>query len=195
MAITATNILMGPATLYWGAFGATEPADSAITSAPNSGVWTDVGGTADGTSVLLEVDLTYTDIGVDQLVDPVGARLTKRMIQLTAALSETTLSNMLLAQNQLGTITTNSGNSTYDPATANSASQPTYTALILDGWAPITGTSETSCKRRIIVRKCLSSSKIALEYEKGKPALFNTTWTAYYVSSSIAPYHIVDQTT
>ena len=136
MAITPFNICQGPATLYTGLFGATEPADSAVATAPNSSVWTDVGGIMDGSSVLLEVDLTYTDQGVDQLVDAVGARLTKRTVQITAALEELTLQNMLLAQNQLGTITTASGYSTYDPSTATSATQPSYTALII-GYRPI----------------------------------------------------------
>jgi hypothetical protein len=185
---------MGPATLYWGAFGSTEPLDSAVTSPPNSAVWTDVGSIADGTSVLLEVGLSYTDIGVDQLVDMVGSRLTKRSIQVTASLTETTLANWNLAMNQLTTSTAYSGYSTLDPVTATSASQPTYTALIIDGWAPTTGTSETSCRRRIIVRKCISASKLDQEFEKSKPATFSTTWTAYYVSSGIAPFHICDQT-
>ena len=193
MAITPFNICQGPATLYTGLFGATEPADSAVGSAPSSSVWTDVGGIMDGSSVLLEVDLTYTDQGVDQLVDAVGARLTKRTVQLTAALEELTLQNMLLAQNQLGTITTASGYSTYDPSTATSATQPSYTALIIDGWAP-TLPAGTAMRRRIILRKALSSSKLDLEYEKSKPGVFNCTWTGYYVSATVPMWHVVDQT-
>jgi hypothetical protein len=187
------NICQGPATLHTGLFGATEPADSAVASPPSSSVWTDVGGIMDGSSVLLEVDLTYTDQGVDQLVDAVGARLTKRTVQLTAALEELTLQNMLLAQNQLGTITTASGYSTYDPSTATSATQPSYTALIIDGWAP-TLSAGTAMRRRIILRKALSSSKLDLEYEKSKPGVFNTTWTGYYVSSTVPMWHVIDQT-
>jgi hypothetical protein len=194
IAITPTNICMGPATLYWGAFGSAEPLDSQVTSPPSSSVWTDVGAIADGTSVLLEVGLTYTDIAVEQLVDNVAARLTKRSIQVTASLTETTLANWNLAMNQLTTSTAFTGYSTLDPVTTSSATQPTYTALIIDGWAPTTGTSETSCRRRIIVRKCLSASKLDQEFEKSKPATFATTWTAYYVSNSIPPFHIVDQT-
>ena len=183
---------MGPATLYTAPFGSTEPAWSAIQSAPAS-PWTDVGGTADGTSILLEVEHTYTDISVEQLMDPVGARLSKRVIQVTASLEEATLTNMTLAMNQLTTITAGAGYSVLDPQTTLTSSQPNYTALIIDGWAPTTGTSEVQCRRRMIIRKCLSSSKVDLEYEKTKPVLFNTTWSAYYVSSSVAPFEIVDQ--
>jgi hypothetical protein len=184
---------MGPATVYVGAFGATEPVDSAFATPPSSTYWTDVGGTADGTSVLMETDLTYTDLAVDQLIDSVGARLTKRMVQLTAALAETTLANMNIAMNQLLSISAQSTYSTGDPQTTSSATQPTYTALILDGWAPTLNTG-AAARRRIILRKCLSASKLALEYEKAKPAVYNTVWTAYFVSSSIALFHITDQT-
>ena len=58
-------------------------------------------------------------------------------------------------------------------------------AILIDGWAPTTGTTEvTECRRRMIVRKCLSTSKVDLEYEKTKPVPVNTTWTGYWVSSS-----------
>jgi len=188
------NICQGPAEVYWGVYGSTEPSPTAITSPPNSAIWTDVGGIADGTSVLLEVDLTYTEQGVEQLVDAVGARLTKRVTQLTMALGEATLQNIQLAQNQLATISVNSGYSQLSPITASSATQPTYTALIIDGWAPTTGLTESSARRRIILRKCLSSSKLDFEYEKTKPNVFNTTWAGYWVSSSVPPYDIFDQT-
>lgn len=194
MAITASNIAMGAATVYWAPFGSTEPAYTAITSPPNSAVWTDVGGTADGSSILLEVEHSLTDIRVEQLVDPVGARVSKRVIQVTASLEEGTLANMNLAMNQLTTISPGSGYTVLDPLTAVTAFQPTYMAIMIDGWAPTTGTSENECKRRMIIRKCLSSSKVDLEYEKTKPVLYNTTWTGYWVSTSIAPFEIIDQT-
>ena len=192
MALTPYSICQGPATLYTGAFGTTEPADSAVASAPGAG-WTDVGIIADGTAVLMEMDLTYGDQGADQLVDPVGARLTKRTIQVTASLAETTLTNMQLALNQLATINVQTGYSTLDPASAASSTQPTYTALIIDGWAPTLSTG-AAARRRIIVRKALTASKLALEYEKSKAAVFACTFSAYYVSSSISLFHICDAT-
>jgi hypothetical protein len=194
MAIQPLNVCMGPATVYWAPFGSTEPAYTAITSAPSSAVWTDVGGTADGSSVLLEVEHTFTDIGCEQLIDPIGARLSKRVIQVTVSLEEATLNNLNLAMNQLTTISPGSGYSVLDPLTAITSVQPNYMAILIDGWAPTTGTTEIECKRRMIIRKCLSSSKVDLEYEKTKAVLFNTTWTGYWVSSSIAPFEIIDQT-
>lgn len=194
IAIQPLNIAMGPATVYTGLFGATEPAYTAITSPPSSSVWTDVGGTVDGSSVLLEVEHSLTEIHVEQLIDPIGARVTKRVIQVTVALEEATLANLQLAMNQLLTISPGSGYSVADPLTSITSVQPQYMAILIDGVAPTTGTTETTCKRRIIVRKCLSSSKADLEFEKTKPTVYNTTWTGYWVSSSIAPFEIVDQT-
>lgn len=184
---------MGAAEVYTAPFGTTEPLYSAIASPPG-GAWTDVGGTADGTSVLLEVEQSFTDIGVEQLMDPVGARLSKRVIQVTVAMEEATLVNMNLAMNQLLTISTGSGYAVADPITTLGSTQPNYMAIMIDGWAPTTGTTETACRRRIIVRKALSSSKVDLEYEKTKPVMYQTTWTGYYVSTGVAPYEIIDQT-
>src|ERR1700735_1422572 len=193
MAVDAFNIVMGPATLYFGAFGATEPADSAVASPPSGAVWTDFGGPSDGTALGLEVERTYTDLMVDQLIDSVGARLTKRLLQVSATLEEATMQNMLAAQNQLGTIGSGSGFATFDPITAQSSTQPTYTSLIIDGWAPTLNTG-AAARRGIIVRKCLSATKLAMSFEKAKPSLFTTVWTGYYVSSTVTPYHVVDQT-
>ena len=67
MAITPLNICMGPANLYWGPFGSVEPTYLNLTSTPAS-PWTDVGAIADGTSVLLEVDQTYTEISAEQTI-------------------------------------------------------------------------------------------------------------------------------
>jgi hypothetical protein len=192
MSLVPYNICQGPATLYTGAFGTTEPADSAVASAPGAG-WTDVGIITDGTAVLMEMDLTYGEQGADQLVDAVGARLTKRTIQVTASLAEATLTNLQLALNQLATINVQTGYSTLDPASAASSTQPTYTALLIDGWAPTLSTG-AAARRRIIVRKTLTASKLAMEFEKSKAAAFACTWTAYYVSGSIGIFHVTDAT-
>jgi hypothetical protein len=192
--INPENIVMGPANLYYAVTGSLEPAYTAITSPPSSAVWADVGGIADDTSVLLEIEHSLTDIGVEQLIDRVGARVTKRVIQVTAALNEATLANMQLAMNQLLTISPGNGYTVADLQTGITSVQPQYMALLIDGWAPTAGTTEVACRRRAIVRKCLSSSKVDLEYEKTKQTVYNTTWSVYWVSSSVSPVEIIDQT-
>lgn len=195
--VNAANLILGPARLYVGAFGAAEPADSAVTPnglsvPPSSSVWTDVGGTGGG--VTFEADTTYADLQVDQVVMMVGARLTEMKMTVTAKLSEMTLQNMSFALNQLATPTVNTGYQTMDIPVGQTATQPTYAAMIVDGLAPYTSAG-TPALRRVIVRKVLSQTKIGLVYSKKDQESYDCTFTAYFVSSSLAPVHIVDELT
>jgi hypothetical protein len=186
MVATTSNLVMGPATLYIGAFGATEPADSAVNAAPAASAWTDVGATQGGVDITIKQD--YKDLDVDQIVDVPGARLTSRKVIVATSLAEPTVNNLLYALND-GTAGSGTGYNKYDPAFASSATQPTFRALIIDGWAP--GGVYT---RRLIVRKALSTVDVKMSYQKDKETVFSVSWDAYYVSSSIAPFHVVDQT-
>jgi N-acetylglucosamine-6-phosphate deacetylase len=185
MSVAVSNLVLGPATVYQGAFGAVEPADSTVNSTPAASAWTDVGGTMGG--VTFAVNQTYTELEVDQIVDSAGRRLTKRDITVATQMAELTLQNLALALNG-GTVVTGSGAtpSTYDPATAISATQPSYTALLFDGWSP------QQFRRRGIVRKCLSTANVELAYKKDGQSVYGATWNAHYVSSSITPFHVVD---
>lgn len=196
MGVTASNLVMGPARLYVAAFGAAEPADSAVTpngfmTPPNPSVWTDVGGTDGGVTV--EIDSTYTGLTVDQIIMEVGARLTELKMSVAAKLSELTLQNMNFALNQVGIVGQNTGFSTFDIPVGSSATQPKYAALCVDGWAPYTA-GGTPALRRIIVRKVLSQTKIGLAYDKKTQQSFDCNWSTYYVSDSIMPYHQIDET-
>lgn len=186
MTVTATNLCQGPATLYTGAFGATEPADSAVNTSPPSSSWTDVGGTQDG--LKFTIDQSYAELEVDQIVDRVGSRLTKRNFMVETSMAEPTLDNLSLAMNG-GTSASGAGYSSFEPSFASSATQPTYKALLFDGWAP--GGAYT---RRVIVRKALSVDAVETSYTKDKQTLFSVKWAAHYVSASTAPLHVVDQT-
>ncbi|MCX4750898.1 hypothetical protein OG455_41190 [Kitasatospora sp. NBC_01287] len=193
--MNAANLVLGPARLYVAPFGATEPLDSAVTpngpSNPPSAPWTDVGGTDGG--VTFEVDNTYQDLQVDQLTMMVGSRLTAMKMTVTAKLSEMTLANLNTALNSIGTTGGGTGYSTLDIPVGSSSTQPTYAALMIDGWAPTLSTSAPAL-RRIIVRKVLSQVKATLAYDKKTQQSLDCTFTAYFVSSSISPVHIVDQT-
>lgn len=185
MSVTATNLIMGPGTLYTGAFGATEPLDTAVNAVPNNAVWTDLGGTDGG--VKLTVDQKFTELRVDQIVDRVGSRLTNREFVIETDLAEATLTNLQTAMNG-GTTSSGSGYAALDPLNVTSATQPSYIAIILDGYAP------SSFRRRVIARKCLSTAKVDSSYAKDKQTLIPVSFTAHYVSSSITPIHVVDQT-
>ena len=195
MSVTASNLVLGPARLYVAAFGSAEPADSTVTpngtTTPPGSPWTDVGGTDGG--VNFEVDSTYTPLAVDQIIMDVGARLTEIKFQVTAKLSEVTLANLNTAMNSIGVTSGGTGYSTLDIPVGSAASQPTYAALIIDGWAPFTA-SGAPALRRVIVRKVLAQTKAMLSYDKKSQLGYECTWAAYFVSSSINPVHIIDQT-
>lgn len=185
MAVTATNLTLGAGTLFHGAEGATEPLETAIATPPDSGTWTDVGGTSDG--VTLAIEQEYTELTVDQIVDRVGSRLTARTMTLATNLAEPTLENLSLILNGGGSVSTGTGYKSFEPANDTSASQPTYCALIFDGIAP-GGTS-----RRIIGRRMLSTESVEFAYAKDEQTVFSVTFTGHFVNSSTPPFQIVDE--
>jgi hypothetical protein len=183
MSVTATNLTMGPGTLYHGLFGAVEPTDALVNSTPAASAWTDVGGTSDG--VKLIIDQKYTELDVDQVVDVPGRRLTKRDLQLQTSMAEPTLNNLTLALNA-STQATGSGFASLEPDFGTSATQPHYCALILDGY-------NGDSARRIIVRKALSTDKVETSYMKDKQTLLKVTFSAHYVSPTVAPFKVIDE--
>lgn len=95
MAVRTSNLLMGPAELFAGPFGAVEPALATATIPP---VFRDLGGTDGGAT--LTMSQTYTPMTVDQVAMAVGARLTEQGVRVSTSLAESTLANLRLALNQ-----------------------------------------------------------------------------------------------
>lgn len=190
MGVTATNLLQGPGTLYEGAFGATEPADTAINTSPASSAWTDLGGTTDG--AMFGVAQTWSELEVDQLIETVGRRLTKRETTVKTNLAEATLANLAMAINNSAP-TSGAGYNALDWDNTDSATQPTYRSHILDGYAP-GSTGATQYRRRVILRKVLNTSSPELAYKKDAMTVIPVEFHTHYVSPSIKSLHIVDQT-
>ncbi|MFE1849852.1 hypothetical protein ACFYOF_06240 [Streptomyces sp. NPDC007148] len=185
MAVTTTALIQGPATLYSGAFGATEPTDTQVNTTPAASSWTDLGGTQDG--VKLSVDQTYSELEVDQITLRVGSRLTKQDFTIETSLAEATLENLSLTLNG-GTAASGAGWKSFDPNVTSSATQPNYFAVIMDGYAP------NQFRRRVIGRRMLNTDSSELAYTKDKQTLIPAKFAGHYVSNSITPFHIVDQT-
>lgn len=181
MATNVSNLVLGPATLYWGALGATEPADAVIAPAV---AWTDLGATQDGVSLTVEQE--YTELEADQILDVAGSRLVKRTFTIETNLAEHTLENLKIALNG-GTITSTAGKAVYEPTKMVTSAEPTYTALLIDGVAP------GGNPRRIVVRKALSTAGVEFAYHKEDQAVYAVTFTAHFVSPSIAPFVIIDK--
>jgi hypothetical protein len=102
-------------------------------------------------------------------------------------LAEPTLANLSTSMNG-GTSATGAGFASLDPLNVTSATQPTYIAVMLDGYAP------AGFRRRVIIRKALNTSSIQSAYAKDKETYIPVTFNGHYVSASITPFHIVDQT-
>lgn len=188
IAVNVSQLTMGPGTLYRGDFGATEPADHEISNAipqtSASGEWTDCGGTHGG--VTLELTQEYTELEVDQIVDIVGRRLTKREFKINSTLAETTLENFVLANNG-GTLTTGAGYESFTPKMDTSAATPEYSALVFEGIAP------NSKRRWVFARKVLSVATIGQESTKDSQTTFPVEFSCHYVTNAIPPFRYVDE--
>jgi hypothetical protein len=188
MGVTATNLIHGPATIYAGVFGVAEPAKTtaALIGAPGAG-WTDVGGTLDG--LTWNMNREYSKLMVDQISYRVGTRLTEADDTFETKLAEPTLDNLKLVLNG-GTVTvgatTELGVNNFEPSVDNAATQMTYGALLIDGWAP------NGKRRRIIVRKVCASDNASFNASRTDQSTFGVTFAAHYVSSSIKPFIVLD---
>lgn len=193
--INPLNYVRGPARLWVGAFGATEPAQTNATLIADPGTgWTFVGATEGGAS--WEDDQTVSGTRADQVVDEIGARVTARKTSVTFSMLEATLANLALALNNFGSVTQPaSGISVYDPGQMTAGDIPSYAAILVDGWAPqVAGGGKA--RRRAIFRKVLNTgAKVMQEYDPTKDALLAATFQCYYVTSTISPYIVMDQTT
>lgn len=193
MAVTASNLIMGPSQVYWATFGTTFPGDSTATVAAGApaGSWTDLGGTNGG--VELGIDQTVTNLEVDQIIMPVGGRVTAESVMLTVNMAELTLNNLQVALNQQATVSTFSTYSTLDPVVTSSATQPLYTSLIVDGWAPTLATGQPG-RARFELYKSLAHVKLAHKFDKKGQTLWAVPFEAYFVAAGQTPYHVIYQT-
>lgn len=178
MVVTATNLIQGPATIYAGAFGATEPAT--VGAAPGVG-WTDLGGTKEG--VTLNIEQTFSDLTVDQIIDVIARKRTGRNINVATSLAEPTLANLAPA---IGNSEAVANVLELDNGDAAAGYSPDYGAILLDGIAP------GGFRRRIILRKTLQTGNIALAYTKDGQTVIPVTFSLHWVSTSIAPMKIED---
>src|SRR3990172_2569648 len=157
MAASASNLIAGPGTLWIAAFGATEPADSNVSSTFSASGWTDIGATTDGVTLTWERE--FFEYEMDQIIDVPARKEIKRNMQVKTNMAEPTLANLKYALNG-GTVTASASYSTYDPDTSAVNSSTTYWALVFVGAAP------GGFNRRAFVRKALSIESVEAPYQK-----------------------------
>lgn len=189
MAVTVTNLTLGPGEMWRAPLGTAEPTDAEVnnsmTGSTVSGSWTDLGGTQGG--ITLELNQEYTELEVDQVVDIPGRRLTKREFKINTNLAEPTLENYQLSSNG-GAIVTGANYRSYEPDMNNSGATPTYSALIFDGFGP------NSKRRRVVARRVLNTASVGQEYQKDSQLLFPVEFSCHYVSATTRPFRYIDAT-
>lgn len=185
------SLVQGPGTIYIASFGAVEPSNGSVGSAPDSLVWTDLGATLGG--VELSIETEYEEVELRQLPDRPMKRLKRRRLSIKTELAEPTLANLGYALNDTTSLSAGSGWGAFAPADRSEGSVLTYNALIVDGWAPGFKPGGQHKRRRLIIRKCLSVDTVQLKYSKDGQSTYTVTWTCHYVSSVIPPFRVIDQ--
>lgn len=186
VADTDISLVMGPASIYIADYGVVEPADLSDLS----GAWLSIGGTTGG--VNLSIKKEYEPVVHLQTSDSPASRLKKREMSVETQLIEPTLITLLYALNH-GSIDTGSGYNSYSPPQVDRATPLTYRVVVIDGWAPGVKITNESKRRRIILRKCLSTQGTELSYSKDKQSLMSIQWDVHRVDSSTAPFKIIDE--
>jgi hypothetical protein len=184
---TERSLVMGPATLYIAPYGAVEPANGAVASAPNPAVWTDLGGILGG--VELTIQQEWFEVELKQLPDKPMKRLKKRRLSIKTQLAEPTLANLAYALND----TLGATGEVFEPSNRSEASVLSYNALIVDGWAPGHNPGGQHKRRRLIIRKCLSVNNVEMAYTKEGQSVYTVTWTCHYVDSTTPIFRVVDE--
>lgn len=194
--VTRTNVLAGPAAMYIGSLDASgnvigEPANAAVNAAPAASAWTDVGGTDGGVQVI--TNQSFFIMRVDQIPDPLGRRLTERDVLARTNLAEPTLERLSQLLNEpAGTVTSGSGFKAYEIQYGQAAMFPTERCILVDGWAPVDG--NTARRRRLILRRVVSTENIESSYRKDGLYFFPVTFGAMFVSNTVSPVKIQDET-
>ncbi|MET8848050.1 hypothetical protein [Amycolatopsis sp. NPDC004625] len=191
-----TNLVMGPARLYIykNAFDPTlsyEPALTDVNLTPASSAFYDTGFTLGGTSI--SIDPTWTSLMGDQVPDDLGARLTGRKIKCTVNFAEITRVNLNYAWNMTAG-STGANYAVSDLNAGQTANRAPYRTLLIDGLGPDKTDGSASYKRRVILRKVLPSGNTSLDYSKADQQVLKAEFQAFFVTETVSPIRIIDQT-
>lgn len=186
--VNPRNLTAGPGELYRGRVGAPEPDDEEINleldQTTVAAEWEGMGATNDG--ITLNIAVEYFTLEVDQAIDTVERRATSRDVSVATNLAELTLENLMTSQNG-GQVTTGPGYEAYEPDTGRAATQPDYFALILECFGP------QSQRRRCVIRRTLNTADVSTSYSKDGQALYPVEFHGHFVSNTIAPYRVVQE--
>lgn len=182
MAVSVAELVVGPANVYRKVYtdAAAEPATP--NDAPAAG-WVDMGATSDG--VNLTIAQSFNQITADQVVDVLMSVPNERSMSVETNLMQPTLERFRIATNG-GTITSGAGYRQFEPITDLVNEDVEYGAVLVRGKGPL------NQKRDVILRRVLTTDDVEFSYVKAGAKVLGVTWTAHYVSASVAPFVIRD---
>jgi hypothetical protein len=180
------QLTIGAGPIYRGVYGATEPADTAVNTTPVASTWAEQGYTMGG--IVFGITQTYYEFDVDQVLDIVARRLTRREVTLSTTLAEPTIANIKIAING-GVSATGSGFASLEPD-ADTDLVPDESAFIFDGRAP-GGANRT---RRVIVRKAMMKDPVNMNFSKTEAQGIPVVFVGQGVGGGIKPFKVIDAT-
>jgi hypothetical protein len=182
MAVSVAELVVGPANVWRKPYtdAAVEPATPAATPAAG---WVDMGATSDG--VNLTIAQSFNQITADQVVDVLMSVPNERSMNVETNLMQPTLERFKVANNG-GTITSGVGFRQFEPITDLVSTDIDYGAVLVRGKGPL------NQPRDIILRRVATTDDVEFSYVKAGAKVLGITWTAHYVSSSVAPFVIRD---
>lgn len=182
MAVSVAELVVGPANLWRKPY--TDPAIEPATpnAAPAAG-WVDMGATSEG--VNLTIAQSFNQITADQVVDVLMSVPNERSMSVETNLMQSTLERFKVVNNG-GTITSGVGFRQFEPITDLVEQDIEYGAVLVRGKGPL------NQKRDVILRRVATTDDVEFSYNKGAAKVLGVTWTAHYVSSSVAPFVIRD---
>lgn len=185
--VDTANLAMGPGDIYVSDFGAAEPLDSQVNGTPAASAYTNPGGTLGG--MVFTVARTYKELEVDQITETPERRLIKVEVMFKTKLAEVTFDNLVLALNG-GTITDGGvTHESYDPDDVTSGDSPEYKKIIFDGFG---GAGK---RRRVVIRKALSTDNLDVNNAKEDQSVYPVTWTSHYVGGGVKSWRVINSKT
>jgi hypothetical protein len=190
MPVSASDLTVGPADIYWALFTDATAAEPATPTTAAAAGWTYFGATDGG--LKLTFGQKYTQQYVDQSGFPLASSLDQSATSAAIPLTRVNSSNLKVLLNG-GTITTTGTGATavdsFEPVADLVANDPVYFKLLIRGKAPVSDTGIAGQKRDIFLRKVLQVTDLSYTADKTNKTMFSgVSAMCHFVSNPIAPW-------
>lgn len=182
----ASEVLIGPGTLYTAPYGTAFPLDPSVTPA---GTWVEIGYSEEGWS--FNVENTQEDVEVAEELDPIDILRTKRDVHVVGVAAQANLENIKTALGS-GTIATSAGPPAVKTYTPGDTDALTKLAVLLRVSAPtVAGAAKV---RDIKIPRAIPVSAVELSYKKAPDKASIAVDFRVVKEAGVALFTIVDLT-